>query len=97
LDEQIRKTRGHLSSRGHSVAAAPAGLSLDEALSIAHQIADALDAAHKNSIVHRDLKPANIKITPNGIVKVLDFGSPRSAGQSLILRCRSRRPSRRQR
>ena len=50
------------------------GLPVREVLDIARQIADALDAAHERGIVHRDLKPANIKITPDGIVKVLDFG-----------------------
>jgi Tol biopolymer transport system component len=53
----------------------PAGpLSLDEALRIARQIANALDAAHERGVVHRDLKPGNIKIKNDGTVKVLDFG-----------------------
>ncbi|HEX5109173.1 MAG TPA: protein kinase, partial [Vicinamibacterales bacterium] len=58
------------------IAGRPEGrpLPLDEAISIAKQIAQALEAAHEQGIVHRDLKPANVKITPAGVVKVLDFG-----------------------
>jgi len=49
-------------------------LPLDDALTVARQMADALEAAHEQGIIHRDLKPANIKVRPDGTVKVLDFG-----------------------
>ena len=54
--------------------ASGAGLPVQAALNIARQIADALEVAHDKGIVHRDLKPANITITPDRVVKVLDFG-----------------------
>src|SRR5688572_8268561 len=63
-----------LQARGTSPGAKAPGLQLNEALTIARQIADALAAAHDNGIVHRDLKPANVKITDDDVVKVLDFG-----------------------
>ena len=50
------------------------GLQVSEALPIARQIAEALEAAHEAGVIHRDLKPANIKVRPDGTVKVLDFG-----------------------
>jgi Tol biopolymer transport system component len=59
---------------------APKGpMPVEEALKIAGQIADALEAAHERGIVHRDLKPANVKITHGGTVKLLDFGLAKTA------------------
>jgi Tol biopolymer transport system component len=58
-------------------------LPLEDALSCARQLAEALEAAHESGIIHRDLKPGNIRITPGGDVKVLDFGLAKSAASGI--------------
>jgi serine/threonine protein kinase/Tol biopolymer transport system component len=62
------------------------GLPVRDALNIAAQIAIALEVAHDKGIIHRDLKPANIKITPEGVAKVLDFGLAKTAGTASAAR-----------
>jgi serine/threonine protein kinase len=59
---------------------AKGAIPIDESLSLAKQIAEALEVAHEKGIVHRDLKPGNVMITPEGVVKVLDFGLARAEG-----------------
>jgi Tol biopolymer transport system component len=82
LHEVISGSRRAASRGATQLGAGARGLEPNEAFKIARQIADALATAHEAGIVHRDLKPANIKVTDDGVVKVLDFGLARGAGSS---------------
>ncbi len=66
-----------------AVRIARGALPIDEALVIAKQIAEAIEYAHEHSVIHRDLKPANIKLTPDGSVKVLDFGLAKALDENV--------------
>jgi serine/threonine-protein kinase len=73
LADWIARGAGPFGPAGSAGSTGP-GLPLDEALPIARQVAEALEAAHEQGVIHRDLKPANIKVAPDRLVKVLDFG-----------------------
>ena len=60
-------------------------LPLNEALPLIKQLIDGIEAAHDKAIVHRDLKPANIKVTPDGVEKILDFVAPRRRGEETVM------------
>ena len=59
-------------------------LPMAEAVAVAKQMAEALEAAHEKGIIHRDLKPGNVKVTPEGVVKVLDFGLAKAVERSVV-------------
>ena len=73
------ETLGQRLAKRHGLNPESSGLPIDEVLTIARQIAEALEIAHDKGIIHRDLKPANVTITPDGMVKVLDFGLAKPA------------------
>ncbi len=71
----------------------PGGAPDDEILPIFRQIAEALEAAHDSDVIHRDLKPANVKITPDGMVKVLDFGLAKALTREEVAQDLSQSPT----